>query len=65
MGSRTLQVQPQSASTFNLGIKPKDPPMFHGRVTEDVTTWVVKVSNFFYLIEATDQQQIPYAATLL
>ena len=34
-------------STFNLGIKPKGPPMFHGRTMEDVTTWVAKVSNFF------------------
>ena len=56
MGSRTVQVQPQGALTFNLGIKPKDPPVFHGWANEDVSTWVAKVSNFFYLIEAPPRQ---------
>ena len=36
--SRTIQPQPQGVSTFNLGIKPKDPPVFHGRANEDVST---------------------------
>ena len=61
--TRSMQVQ-QGVSTFNLGIKPKDPPMFHGRVIEDVKTWLAKVSDFFYLTEAMDQQQVVYAATL-
>ena len=65
MGSRTIQVQPQGATTFNLGIKPKDPPVFHGWANEDVSTWVAKVSDFFYLTEATPWQQVAYAATLL
>ena len=65
MGSRTVQVQPQGAATFNLGIKPKDPPVFHGWANEDVSTWVAKVSDFFYLTEATPRQQVAYAATLL
>ena len=64
-GSRTIQVQPQGATTFNLGIKPKDPPVFHGWANEDVSTWVAKVSDFFYLTEATPRQQVAYAATLL
>ena len=55
-GSRTVQVQPQGAATFNLGIKPKDPPVFHGWANEDVSTWVAKVSDFFYLTEATPRQ---------
>ena len=52
-------------TTFNLRIKPKDPPMFYGRANEDVSTWVAKVSDFFYLTEATPRQQVAYAATLL
>ena len=56
IGSRTVQVQPQGASTFNLGIKPKDTLVFHGRANEDVSTWVAKVSDFFYLIKATPRQ---------
>ena len=65
IGSRTAQAQMQGASTFNLGIKPKDPPVFHGWANEDVSTWVAKVSDFFYLTEATPRQQVAYTATLL
>ena len=54
-----------SSSTFNLGIKPKDPPIFHGRASEDVDTWIAKVSDFLYLTEANSRQQVAYAATLL
>ena len=39
--------------------------MFHGRANEDVSTWVAKVSDFFYLTEATPRQQVAYVATLL
>ena len=62
--TRPRQVQ-QGMSTFNLGIKPKDPPMFYGRAAEDVMTWVAKVSDFFYLTEAIDRQQVACATTLL
>ena len=46
--------QGQSGATFNLEIKPKDPPIFYGRGTEDVSTWISKVADFFYLTGATD-----------
>ena len=52
-------------STFAVSIKPKDPPVFHGRASEDVDTWIYKLMDFFYLTEANDQQQVAYAATLL
>ena len=57
--------QQQMGATFNLEIKPKDPPMFYSRATEDVSTWISKVSDFFYLTRATEHQQVAYAATLL
>ena len=38
--------------------------MFYGRAAEDVSTWISKVSDFFYLTGATDCQQVAYAATL-
>ena len=50
---------------FKLEIKPKDPPIFYGRAAEDVSTWISKVSDFFYLTGATERQQVAYAATLL
>ena len=52
-------------STFQLGIKPKDPPVFHGSANEDVSTWISKVQDFLYLTEANFRQQVAYTATLL
>ena len=45
----------QNDALFKLEIKPKDPPMFYGRAAEDVSTWISKVSDFFYLTGATDR----------
>ena len=59
------QVPYGSSTTFNIGIKPKDPPYFHGRANEDVDTWIAKVGDFLYLTEANSRQQVAYAATLL
>ena len=58
---------PEQSNTalFKLEIKPKDPPMFYGRAAEDVSTWISKVTDFFYLTGATDRQQVAYTATLL
>ena len=61
---RNVPTQPHTA-LFKLEIKPKDPPMFYGRAAKDVSTWISKVSDLFYLIGATDRQQVAYAATLL
>ena len=63
-GPRGRNVPPQSA-TFNIGIKPKDPPYFNGRANEDVDTWLAKVGDFLYLTEANNRQQVAYTATLL
>ena len=51
--------------TFQLGIKPKDPPVFHGRANEDVMTWLSKLQDFLYLTEANPHQQVAYTATFL
>ena len=53
VGHRRRQVQPQS-STFNVGIKPKDPPIYHGRANEDINTWLAKVGDFLYLTKANE-----------
>ena len=64
VGSRTVQVQLQGISTFNLGIKPKGTLVSHGHANKDVSTWVAKVSDIFYLIETTPRQQVAYTTTL-
>ena len=62
---QTRRPMPMSTSTFNIGIKPKDPPVFHGRATDDIDTWLAKVGDFLYLMEANERQQVAYTATLL
>ena len=52
-------------ATFNIGIKPKEPPVFNGRANEDIDTWLAKVGDFIYLTEANERQQVAYMATLL
>ena len=54
-----------SGSSFNMTIKPKDPPSFHGKANEDVVTWLAKVSDFLHLTGANEQQQVAYTTTLL
>ena len=65
IGVRPPQVHHGSGTTFQIRIKPKDPPIFYGRANEDVDTWIAKVSDFLYLTEANSWQQVAYAATLL
>ena len=59
------QNQQRSGQAFTVQVKPKDPPIFRGRVEDDVTTWTAKVQDFYYLTDASDVQQVAYAATLL
>ena len=59
------QSQQRQGPAFTVQVKPKDPPVFRGRVDDDVTTWTAKVQDFFYLTDAGDVQQVAYAATLL
>ena len=65
MTGNTQQHMMNQQATFNIGIKPKEPPVFHGRANEDVDTWLAKVGDFIYLTEANDRQQVAYMATLL
>ena len=50
------QRQQSSGQAFTFQVKPKDPPMFCGRVDEDVITRTAKVQDFFYLTNAGDVQ---------
>ena len=64
-GVPSQAIHGSSGTTFNIGIKPKDPPFFHGRANEDVDTWIAKVGDFLYLTEVNSRQQVAYTATLL
>ena len=50
---------------FKIDLKPKDPPVFAGKVTDDVDIWVKQVSNFLTIIGGPDHIQVAYVANLL
>ena len=67
-GGNLTHGQPQTSrcsTTFNIDIKPEEPPIFYGRASEDIDSWLAKVGDFIYLTEAKDRQQVAYMATLL
>ena len=61
-----------STSTVNSGHqpfataawKPKEPPCFFGRSTEDAHTWVSLVRNYLTFMSGSDSQQVAYTVTL-
>ena len=44
--------------------KPKEPPCFFGRSTEDAHTWVSLVRNYLTFMSSSDSQQVAYIVTL-
>ena len=50
---------------FKIDLKPKDPPVFAGKATDDVDIWVKQVSNFLTIIGGPDHIQVAYVANLL
>ena len=45
--------------------KPKEPPCFYGRSSEDVHTWTSLVRHYLTFMGGSDAQQVSYAVTLL
>ena len=66
--SRILQTgspqppQPIMATAF---WRPKEPPCFFGRSTEDVHTWTSLVRHYLAFMAGSDAQQVAYTVTLL
>ena len=50
---------------FKIDLKPKDPPIFVGKSTDDVEVWAKQVTNFLLLIGGPDHMQVAYLANLL
>ena len=55
--------QPQPFATAQW--KPKEPPCFYGRSSEDVHTWTSLVRHYLAFMGGSDAQQVSYAVTLL
>ena len=64
VGGSNSSATPQNIFTTTTW-KPKDPPCFHGKSTEDAHAWVAMVRNYFIFMAGTAQQEVAYAATLL
>ena len=45
--------------------KPKEPPCFYGRSSEDVHTWTSLVRHYLTFMGGGDAQQVAYSVTLL
>ena len=45
--------------------KPKEPPCFYGRNSEDVHTWTSLVHHYLTFMGGSDAQQVAYSVTLL
>ena len=51
-----------SAQTFaNVQWRPKEPPCYYGRSTEDVHMWTSLLRHYFAFMRGTDAQQVAYA----
>ena len=55
--------QPQMFATTTW--KPKEPPCFYGRSSEDVHTWTSLVRHYLTFMGGSDAQQATYSVTLL
>ena len=54
------------AQTFaNVQWRPKEPPCYYGRSTEDVHMWTSLVRHYLTFMGGSDAQQVAYAVTLL
>ena len=53
------------AAQVRFDIKPKDPPIFTGKATDDVEVWVRQVDNYLQLLGGFDAMQVSYVGTLL
>ena len=53
------------ATQVRFDIKPKDPPVFTGKSSDDVEVWVQQVDNYLQLLGGSDSMQVSYVGTLL
>ena len=53
------------ATQVRFDIKPKDPPVFTGKSSDDVEVWVQQVDNYLQLLRGSDSMQVSYVGTLL
>ena len=63
--SRPVNPQPPINTFATAQWRPKEPPCFFGRSTEDVHTWTSLVRHYLTFMAGSDAQQVAYTVTLL
>ena len=63
--SQTGNPQPPQTIMATAFWRPKEPPCFFGRSTEDVHTWTSLVRHYLAFMAGNDTQQVAYTVTLL
>ena len=63
--SRPVNPQPPLNTFATAQWRPKEPPCFFGRSTEDVHTWTSLVRHYLTFMAGSDAQQVAYTVTLL
>ena len=63
--SRFVNPQPPVSTFATAQWRPKEPPCFFGRSTEDVHTWTSLVRHYLTFMPGSDAQQVAYTVTLL
>ena len=56
---------PMQGPVFHVMMTPKEPPVFCGKTSEDVETWIYTVSAYFRTVAAPEEQKVGYALTFL
>ena len=62
--SQSVNPPPPQQTFATAAWKPKEPPCFFGRSTEDAHTWVSLVRNYLAFMSGSDSQQVAYTVTL-
>ena len=63
--SRSANPQPPITTFATAQWRPKEPPCFFGRSTEDVHTWTSLVRHYLTFMAGSDAQQVAYTVTFL
>ena len=52
-------------SAFQVVMKPREPPTFAGKVSEDIELWLYTVRAYFRTVAAPEEQKVGYTLTML
>ena len=54
-----------SGAIFQVTMKPQEPPIYPGKVSEDIYLWLQTVRAYFHAVAAPEEQKVGYTLTML